>query len=61
MYIHCCFVEGCPKMVEVHDGSQENNLNQCKVVALDQLQLRLKSWTIVSFGITNIFGSKLPQ
>jgi hypothetical protein len=48
-------------MVEIHDGSQENNLDQCKVVALDQLQLRLKSWTIVSFGITNIFGSKLPQ
>ncbi len=36
-------------------------LIKCKVVTLDQLQLRLKSWAIMSFGITNIFGSKLPQ
>lgn len=36
-------------------------LIKCKVVALDQLQLRLKSWAMMSFGITNIFGSKLPQ
>jgi hypothetical protein len=28
MYIHCCFVEGCPKVVEVHDGSQESTLDQ---------------------------------
>ncbi len=28
MYIHCCFVKGCPKVVEVHDRSQENTLDQ---------------------------------
>jgi hypothetical protein len=28
MYIHCCFVEGYPKVIEVHDGGQESTPDQ---------------------------------